>query len=217
MSENIKILEIHDWIIRCREPEGEGSHPVVWLFHGWMGDEDSMWIFASLLPEHFLVLAPRAPMASNNRGYTWVDEREEGWPRVESFQPVIGDLLELMENWPITAPWADFERFRLAGFSQGAALAYAFTLMHPKKVQAVAGLAGFLPRELEITAHSPAYESLPVYISHGTKDRLVPIEEARQTVQFFQEVGAEVTFCESDVGHKLSADCFKGLEVFFED
>jgi len=213
---DIKNLEILDWTIRYREPQSEGIHPVIWLFHGWMGDEDSMWVFASLLPEHFLVLAPRAPKASVNRGYTWVAERQEDWPSVDGFRTVIGDLLELMESWPLSAPWADFERFRMAGFSQGAALAYAFTLIHPEKVQAVAGLAGFLPKGAESYRDKAALDSLPVYVSHGTKDRLVPIEKARQAVQFFHAVGAEVTFCESDVGHKLSADCFKGLEAFFE-
>ncbi len=217
MKKPIEILEVQDWTLRYHEPEGEGPHPVIWLFHGWMGDEDSMWIFASLLPNHFLILAPRAPIASENHGYTWYPERQERWPTVGVFLPAIEKLFDLMENWPLSAPWADFERFRLAGFSQGAALAYAFTLTYPKKVQAVAGLAGFLPKGVEAYAGNPAYGGLPVYVSHGTKDKMVPIEKAREAAQFFHDAGAEVTFCESDVGHKLSKDCFKGLEAFFED
>jgi phospholipase/carboxylesterase len=217
MEKNIEVLEIHDWTIRCRVPESEGPHPVVWLFHGWMGDEDSMWIFARLLPAYFLVLAPRAPHRSENRGYTWYPDRQAGWPSVETFLPSIADLFELMDSWPLSAPWADFDRFRLAGFSQGAALAYAFTLTHPQKVQAVAGLAGFLPKGAEVYADAPALKGLSVYVSHGTKDEMVPIARAQEAVQFFHDAGAKVTFCESDVGHKLSADCFKGLEAFFED
>jgi phospholipase/carboxylesterase len=217
MNNLIEILEIQDWTIRCRQPEGEGPHPVVWLFHGWMGDEDSMWIFASLLPEHFLILAPRAPLPSVKRGYTWYPDRQRGWPSVDTFLPAIAALTGLMESWPLQAPWADFERFRLAGFSQGAALAYAFALLHPQKVQAVAGLAGFLPKGAEAYADNPALKGLPVYVSHGTKDEMVPVAKAQEAVQFFHDIGAEVTFCESDVGHKLSVDCFKGLEAFFDE
>jgi phospholipase/carboxylesterase len=80
----------------------------------------------------------------------------------------------------------------------------------------VAGLAGFLPDGIDLIAHSPSINDLTVYISHGNKDTLVPISKANHAVQYFQGAGAEVTFCESDVGHKLSADCFKGLEAFFE-
>jgi len=217
MKENVKTLEIHDWTIRYREPEGEGPHPVVWLFHGWMGDEDSMWIFASLLPKHFLILAPRAQIPSKNSGYTWYPEVMERWPSMKVFLPAINGLLDLMGSWPLSAPWADFEHFRLAGFSQGAALAYAFTLTHPGMVQAVAGLAGFLPKDTGSFVEKDALEGLPVYVSHGSKDKIVPIDKAQQAVQFFHDAGAEVTFCESDVGHKLSADCFKGLEAFFEE
>jgi phospholipase/carboxylesterase len=217
MKNNLNILEIQDWSIRYREPAGGGPHPVVWLFHGWMGDEDSMWVFATLLPEHFLILAPRGPYQVKDGGYSWVPESYPGWPSVEAFEPAISGLMELMGHWPVTAPWGDFERFRLAGFSQGAALAYAFTLRHPEVVQAVAGLAGFLPVGVHPFSEDPALAGLPVYISHGNKDKLVPIAKAQEAVQLFDQAGAEVTFCESDVGHKLNANCFKGLEYFFQE
>jgi len=216
MKKDLEILRIQDWTIRCRQPEGQGPHPVVWLFHGWMGDEDSMWIFASLLPEHFLILAPRAPFPAEDRGYSWYSARVKNLPSMEVFSPVIYDLLDLMENWPLASPWVDFDRFWIGGFSQGAALAYAFALRHPKRVQAVAGLAGFLPLKTDSYFQDPAIADLSVYVSHGQEDNLVPIAKAREAVQKFNQAGAEVTFCESDVGHKLSADCFKGLEAFFD-
>jgi phospholipase/carboxylesterase len=174
-----------------------------------------MWIFASLLPDHFLILAPRAPFPTDEKGYSWYPSRFKGWPSMDEFSPVIYDLLDLMENWPLAAPWADFTRYRLAGFSQGAALAYAFSLKHPEQVLAVAGLAGFLPLGTEGNFNNPAIADLSVYVSHGKADNLVPITKAQDAVQKFHQAGAEVTFCESDVGHKLSADCFNGLEAFF--
>jgi phospholipase/carboxylesterase len=84
-------------------------------------------------------------------------------------------------------------------------------------VQAVAGLAGFLPVGVHPFSEDPALAGLPVYISHGNKDKLVPIAKAQEAVQLFDQAGAEVTFCESDVGHKLNANCFKGLEYFFQE
>ena len=216
MKNELPVLEIGEWVIRYREPDGDGPHPVIWLFHGWLGDEDSMWVFASQLPEHYLILAPRGPYSQERGGFGWYPEGKQGWPSVTDFVPAIDQVNELMENWPLTAPWADFDQFRLAGFSQGAAMAYSYTVRNLDRVQAVAGLAGFLPEDADNDLEQNDLGELTVYVSHGTRDKLVPIEKARSAVQRFDRAGAEVTFCESEVGHKLSRDCFKGLEVFFQ-
>ena len=218
MKSELLTLKIADWTIRYRQPVGEGSHPVIWLFHGWMGDEDSMWVFESLLPENFLILAPRGLFPQDDIGYGWYPHDGNKWPRIETLTPVVNGIKDLEENWPLFAPWADFSNLRLAGFSQGAAVAYAYTILHPEDVQAVAGLAGFLPVGISLQAEvlSNCFDGIKVYISHGVKDQIVPVDKGTEAARFFESKGAEVTFCESDVGHKLSVDCFKGLEVFFE-
>jgi phospholipase/carboxylesterase len=217
MKSNLPRIQIGDWQIRYRLPAGPGPHPVVWLLHGWKGDQDSMWVFAHQIPENFLVLAPRAIYPEPSGGFSWYPLREPGWPTWDVFAPAVFELYNLMENWPATAPWGDFSQLRLAGFSQGAALAYAFALQFPKRVAAVAGLAGFLPTDAELTSDPEALARIKVYIAHGTKDHIVPIELARETAQKLEAVGAEVTFCESNVRHKLGADCFEGLAAFFQD
>jgi phospholipase/carboxylesterase len=54
-----------------------------------------------------------------------------------------------------------------------------------------------------------------VFIAHGTTDNLVPVEMARESANLLKQAGANVTYCEEEVGHKLSAPCFRGLEAFF--
>ncbi len=211
-----RAITIDDWFLRIREPDDGGPHPVVLLLHGWTGDENSMWVFASRLPAHYLLIAPRGLHESPIGGYSWYPIRDKSWPTMDDFRPAVSALIDLIDNWPVaTAPAADFNNLRLAGFSQGAALAYAFTLLHPQRVRAVAGLAGFLPEGASLSVHGNPLQGMPVFVSHGTRDKLVPIGRAREAVQFLQEVGAEVTYCESDAGHKLSTDCFRGMEVFF--
>jgi phospholipase/carboxylesterase len=217
MKSEYKILEINDWVIRYHKPETAGPYPVIWLLHGWKGDEESMWIFVSQLPTNYLILAPRGRFPAENGGYSWYPIRKNGWPTLDVLKPATYKLLGLMESWPLMAPWGDFSSFRLAGFSQGAALAYAFTILNPDRVQAVAGLAGFLPVDAEKHLTNISLQGLTAYISHGSKDEIVPIEKAREAVRLLEKSGANVTFCESDVGHKLSADCFNNLEVFFEE
>jgi phospholipase/carboxylesterase len=217
MKSDLPIIEIDDWIVRYRLPEGEGPFPVIWLLHGWTGDEDSMWIFASRLPPDFLLLAPRGLYPTPMGGYGW-HAMEDGriWPRVEDFRPAIDQLLALMDHWPTAAPAADFSRFRIAGFSQGGAFAYSLAMLHPERVVALAGLASFLPNGAKNYLEDRPLAGKPIFVSHGVKDNLVPVARARQAVQLLDQAGAEVSYCESDVGHKLSADCFNGMEVFFE-
>jgi phospholipase/carboxylesterase len=216
MKSDLQTLEIQDWVINFRESIGKGPFPVIWLLHGWEGDDDSMLIFTSKLPEDYLLLIPRGRFPTTTGGYSWYPIRDTGWPTLEKFSPVIYELVDLMDNWPISAPWGDFSAFRIAGYSQGAALAYGFMMLFPERISAVAGLAGFLPT---ISANYPpgiSLEGKTVYVSHGLEDDIVPMHKAREAVEFLIQAGADVTFCESEVGHKLSADCFKGLEVFFD-
>ncbi len=208
-------LTIKDWKLRIRQPEGDAVPPVILLLHGWTGDENAMWIFASKLPEHYLLIAPRAPHTEPRGGYSWHPSREKGWPALDDFRPAVSALLELMAEWPATVP-ADFSNLRLAGFSQGAALTYSFALLHPERVRGLAALAGFLPDGAAAFLMGDSLQGKPIYISHGSKDELVPVARARQAVQLLDAAGADVAYCESDVGHKLSADCFKGMEMFFQ-
>jgi phospholipase/carboxylesterase len=218
MITDTETIQIEDWVLRVRVPDGPGPFPVILMLHGWTGDENAMWVFARALPESFLLIAPRAPHESTIGGYSWYPMTNgKTWPDLDDFRPAVGALLELIDNWPASAPPpADFSNLRLAGFSQGAALTYAFSLIHPERVTALAGLAGFLPEGSTSLFQGKHLEGKPVYISHGTNDELVSIEKARQAVRFFDQIGAEVTYCESDAGHKLNADCFKGMEVFFQ-
>jgi phospholipase/carboxylesterase len=213
MENQIHTLEIDDWVVRVRTPQISGLHPVVLMLHGWTGDEESMWIFASRLPETAMLIAPRGLYTSRLGGYSWQSQSVNGWPGVEDFEPAIDKLLDLLK--PENFPAGDFSNFRIVGFSQGAALTYAFALMQPEKVSVFAGLSGFLPQQADSLINRHPLKGKKAFIAHGTRDEMVEVARARKAVEELEEAGAEVTYCEDDVGHKLSLTCFKGLETFF--
>ena len=99
----------------------------------------------------------------------------------------------------------------LLGFSQGAALACAYALLNPGRVATLAGLAGFLPEAAAELAADGGLAGLPVFLAHGTQDAMVPVALARKSAAILEQAGARVTYCEDDVGHKLSANCFRGF------
>lgn len=199
--------------MRYHQPEGTGPFPVQLMLHGWAGDESSMWVFASRLLKNSLIIAPRGLFTTQSVGFSWHPELPKPWPWINDFSTAV----EALYN-KITAnyfPKGDFSELHISGFSQGAALAYSMAIMYPEKVASLVGLSGFLPDGASAWLRNERLKGLPVFIAHGTEDDLVPVEKARLAVEMLQGAGTEVTYCEDDVGHKLSAKCFHGLEAFY--
>ncbi len=211
MVEEIKQFE---WIYRISQPDGVGPFPVILLLHGWTGDENAMWVFTPRLPPNWLMLAPRGLFPAPQGGYAWHTALKT-WPSVQHFEAAV----DALHHWLTLAnfPVADFSSLHLVGFSQGAALAYAFTLSHPERVASLSALSGFMPEGVILDPSNRRLSGLPVFITHGTKDALVPVARARRAVEVLDRAGAMVTYCEHDVGHKLNASCYRGLETFFRD
>jgi phospholipase/carboxylesterase len=210
-------LQLDGWNLKVREPQdAEAAHPVVLLIHGWTGDERSMWVFAQRLPKQALLIAPRAPYASkheNLAGYSWVEERAGQFSELPAFEPALGSFEGLLAKLAEKYSSADFAKFGLVGFSQGAAFSFAFALSQPERVSKLAALAGFLPAGGE--SELARLAGKPIFIAHGTQDETVPVSKAREAHAALQAAGASVRYCESDTGHKLDANCARELEEFF--
>lgn len=207
-------LEINNLVVQARIPPGDGPHPVFVMLHGWTGDENSMWIFASRLPPHALLLAPRGLYESPLGGFSWYPKLDRALPRLDDFETAIIALTRILSAEYF--PSGDFSQLRLLGFSQGAAFAYCIALRQAKPLCAVAGLSGFVPEGASRLVYGRPLNHLPVFIAHGDQDRLVPVELARQGVELLQQAGAVVSYCEHEAGHKLNAACFRSLQIFFQ-
>jgi phospholipase/carboxylesterase len=208
------LLEINNLVIQAHIPPGEGPFPVFTILHGWTGDENSMWIFVSRLPVNAIVLSPRGLYESPMGGYSWYQKRDKAWPVLNDFDSAIDSLTDVLTT--DFFPKGDFSQFRMLGFSLGAALVYSFALKQAKPLRALAGLSGFVPDGATGLEEARPLQDLPVFIAHGTRDQLVPIERARQGVEVLQQTGAIISYCEHDAGHKLNADCFRSLQIFFQ-
>jgi phospholipase/carboxylesterase len=206
-------MNINDWVVRVRVPDDGEMHTVILLLHGWTGDENAMWVFASRLPRKCMLIAPRGPYLTPLGGYGWHPYRSKAWPWVDDFRPTVDALNELLQQKNFLQ--AEFSNFHIVGFSQGAALAYTFLSLNPEKVQTVAGLSGFLPDGYQEQVIDHPLRGKNIFSAHGTQDELVPVDRARKGIDLLQEAGADVTYCEDNVGHKLSASCFRGLELFY--
>ena len=73
-------------------------------------------------------------------------------------------------------------------------------------------LAGFVPSGLDELVLKKPLAGKNVFVAHGTQDQQVPIDRARASIELLEQAGAQVTYCEDEVGHKLSANCLRALE-----
>lgn len=213
MKQNSNIVEYGDWVIRQRLPGNFATARLMLLLHGWTGDENSMWIFAPRIPENYMILAPRGTTSTPLGGFGWENTGVASWPRADDFQTAIQDLFNLVDS--INYPGVSVDQIDIMGFSQGAALAYTMMLKYPTRIGRLAGLSGFLPDGLgdEIMDHNLSGKK--IFVSHGTRDDIVSLEKARNAVRDLKLAGADVIYCEEDVGHKLSAGCFRAMDDYF--
>ncbi len=184
------------------------------LVHGWTGDENVMWIFARRLPPDVWVLAPRGPVKAQEGGYGWIQHGDGISTPIQMYIPAVNDLARLIRDWPAAMGFQP-KGVSMMGFSQGAAVTYTFALVHPEMVDSIAGLAGFVPPGAETYIQGRPLAGKRVFIAHGLRDETVPVAKAHQAVELIEAAGARVTYCEADVGHKLSAGCLNGLDAFF--
>jgi phospholipase/carboxylesterase len=209
------LRKFHDRIFRFRPATTLPARLLV-LLHGWTGDENSMWVFARKLPAQVAVMAPRGLFAAPEGGYTWREIRpgSQGLPTMDELHQSADTVIDLVDEWSIEAG-VSANSIDLIGFSQGAALSYVLALLHPDRIRALAALSGFIPIGAEDLLARGILAGKPVFVAHGRQDDMIPVELGRRSVALLEASGAQVTYCESDGGHKVGTDCFTGLVEMF--
>ena len=210
-----ELHEFHHWKFRFRPATAAPARLLV-LLHGWTGDENSMWGFARRLPPQVAVLAPRGLHLTPEGGYSWREVLSGKWglPVMEDFRRSADEMIDFIDDWS-RSEGISSTQIDLIGFSQGAAFSFSLALLHPERIRALASLSGFLPGGAEDLLAGHPLKGKSVYIAHGRQDTLIPVEEARRSAALLKGSGAQVTYCESDGGHKVSVDCFSGLTDIF--
>ena len=213
-----EIIELEGQTLRIRKttyPPAESR--LLLLIHGFTGDENSMWVFTRDLPPHYWMVAPRAPFAAELGGYSWRPHQksETGRPSFEELRSSAEGLIRLIDAYQASAGLDAGQSFDVMGFSQGAAMSSLMAFLYPDRIGKLGILAGFVPAGLEELAAQRPLEGKPVFVAHGTKDETVPVDQARASIKILEQAGAQVTYCEDEVGHKVSLSCLQALRKFF--
>lgn len=185
------------------QPESVDPHPTVVMIHGRSGSEDVTWVFARTIPQHWLMVAPRAMLTDPRGGYSWDVRLDGGLPPIAAFDRAVA-VLDRFINSLVSEHGADAEQIYLLGFSQGAALSYAYTMRYPEKIGGVAGLVGFMPGEVVFSAEYNPLKDKSIFMAVGRRDDTIPLSVAHQCASQIVQGGARLDYREYNTGHKLN-------------
>jgi len=147
-----------------------------------------------------LGVTPRGPLSLPPGGAHWYALYRLGYPDPETFSSTFPPAVEWLDGFGFPP-----ERTVLGGFSQGAVMAHALSLVEgrPRPAGLIA-LSGFVPSvpgfELDLDPPLP-----PVAIGHGTYDDVIGVEFGRRARDLLTGAGADVLYRESPMGHSIDA------------
>lgn len=217
MTTEAETLEFNGWTLRAKTSESTTPKLLV-MIHGWTGDENSMWVFTRRFSRDYWMIAPRAPYQADTSGFSWrpLEEGTFGRPSLELLKPSAEALIKLIDEYAASVK-LDASQFDVIGFSQGAAMVSALGALYPQRVRKMGMLAGFVPYQFDTIVETKPLADKHIFVAHGTQDQTVTVDRARASMALLEQAGATITYCEDEVGHKLSSKCLRALEAYLED
>ncbi|PSF39353.1 serine esterase [Aphanothece hegewaldii CCALA 016] len=199
-SQSLKVISI---------PPDNGQPPthLMIFLHGWGADARDLIPIASFLDlPDYQFLFPNAPFPHPQvaGGRAWYALETNDYNGLSESQELLRAwLLSLEEQTGI--PLA---KTFLSGFSQGGAMVLDVGLTLP--LAGLCSLSGYLHSAPEVTA-TPIP---PVFIAHGRKDTVVPIEAAQQAREILTAWDVKVEYHEFDMGHEIPLPVLSELREF---
>jgi len=187
--------------------EQKDSRHLLITLHG-LGDsiEGYRWLPEGLnLPwlNYLLVNAPEEYYG----GYSWYDYAGDIVPGMLRSQRLLFDLLDSQKKggWPP-------DQTILSGFSQGCLMSLETGLRYPHKLAGIVGISGYLcdPQKL-VKELSPVARDIPLLVTHGTFDPVVPIEQSRPQMEFLKKAGLNLEWREFAKPHTIAGELELGV------
>jgi phospholipase/carboxylesterase len=196
-------MDLH-YVTRPPLAGGQGPHPALVLLHGRGANEADLLPLVDDLDPRFFVVSARAPLPLGP-GFAWYHLQEIGSPEMTTFGASLDALARLVEALPRLVP-IDPSRLFTLGFSQGAMMAGSLLRRRPEAVAGTVMLSGYLPLEADLTVDEAKLAGRPIFVAHGTLDPVLPIPFGRAARDYFDSVGADLTYHEYPIAHYIASD-----------
>ncbi len=207
-------------IVRKPKIQSEKT-PALFMFHGYGSDENDLFSFAEHLPEELFVISAKAPYAMQPYGNAWYAiyfDNENGKfsddeQAINSRELIKDFITEAIEEYNL-----DANNISLLGFSQGSILSYAVALSYPEMVKNVIALSGYINQDiLKDHFEQNDFAALDIYASHGSVDQVIPVEWARKTKPFLENLHIKLHYSEFPVGHGVAPQNFQEFNSWLKE
>ncbi len=191
--------------VRWRKAQGvHGKRPpLLVLLHGRGADEDDLFTLAPAIDSGIAVASVRAPLPTDEGGYTWCESRTPG--------RYIGESLRASLTWfqgwldSITGGRPEPQEVYLLGFSAGMAMASALLLDQPARYAGAVLLSGTIPFETDLPITKNRLAGVRIFHGHGSFDRVIPADLVTRSANYLSESsGAQVETRNYPIAHEIS-------------
>jgi phospholipase/carboxylesterase len=181
--------------------EGSPDAPLLLLLHGTGGGPDDLLGLARELSPDSAVLAPAGPVSEHGAA-RWFRRLAEGVFDHEDVVKRANELADFVVEAHEKYGLGD-RRLVAVGFSNGANIAAAVTLLRPEVVREAALFAAMSPvpepPELDLSATR-------VFLANGERDPMAPLASTEELSRLLRERGADVVTQRHPGGHQITLD-----------
>jgi phospholipase/carboxylesterase len=180
-------------------PGAMASAPTILALHGTGGDEHDLVPLARMIDGDSAILSPRGRVLEDGKPRFFRRLSEGVFDQEDLRQQTIALGQFLGE----AAARYHFDRARVValGYSNGANIAASLLLTEPNAMAGAILLRPMVPFE---PTSPPSLNGIPILISAGRKDPIVPSANTERLAALLQASGASVTILWQETGHALS-------------
>ncbi|HEY6171311.1 MAG TPA: dienelactone hydrolase family protein [Candidatus Kapabacteria bacterium] len=207
--------------LRYATTAGKPDEPAITLLimHGYGADEFDLLPIAKQFEGNFNAISIQAPIELDWGGFAWYHLSQtitgihgDDASRIESEEKVVDFLRSQKEEGKLN-------EVILMGFSQGAAMSYSLLANEAfhglgLNLKAVIALSGYIPLDIRPKLSDRQLGGLPVFMSHGLYDDLIPPQALDSAKELLEKQGATVTAKTYEVGHGLTEETIADINQF---
>jgi phospholipase/carboxylesterase len=185
------------------------AYPLLVFFHGHGGDEEQVMRLAPRLSRrNYICIGLQGPEAvrpgpDGRAGYSW---GQEVAPDATIEEYVMRAVEQTRRSYHVHS-----ERVYLAGFCEGATLAYRLGLSFPERFAGVLSLNGTMPRRGCPLLRLGDLRGLRVFIGHGIANAVVPLALARRDHLLLYTAGLSVRMHTYPTTHRIHPDMLRDV------
>jgi len=189
-------------------------YPLVVFLHGRGGSEEQILRLAPRLSRrNYVCIALRGPHPVGLRpdgrpAFSWGCEDSDD-PTVEEY--VLRAVEQTRRHYHVHS-----ERIYLAGFCEGATVAYRLGLLYPERFAGVVSLNGAMPRRGPLL-RLPEVRQLRVLIGHGIANAVVPLPLARRDFHLLYAAGLSVRMHTYAATHRIHPAMLRDIDRWIMD